>query len=104
MAMHDIHASPLHQPVREGALRRIDVVAPVATPVDRYHHEVAGTLVLADLRGDAIACGGGPVIQQVHAGMAGRGAPCRWGAAVLHGEGKYRDAPAAWPRQPCRPR
>ena len=54
MTVHPVHAGRIDEPVRKGALRLRDVVAPVSAPVDGSHHDIAGALGRAHLPGNGV--------------------------------------------------
>jgi hypothetical protein len=54
MAVDEVNCARIYKPSRKGALRRRDLIAPVAAPVERCHNEVAGASCLADFGDDFV--------------------------------------------------
>ncbi len=94
VTVDDVHPGNIDQEVGEFAMRLGDMVAPVASPVQRGDHEVARLLYPFDFAGDMVDCAIGQVGQMVHAGVHRPRRPAGRHATALRAPGEDQHAPA----------
>ncbi|MNQ67177.1 hypothetical protein D3C85_816870 [compost metagenome] len=98
VAMHQVHAGFVDQAMGEALLLRRHGKAPVAAPVQRDQHPVAGLLERPNMLGGALHAARREVVEARDSGAPLAGRPIRRYPTIAGGVGEYQQAPVVGQR------